>query len=88
MYTIEPHHRQKARELGVEIFPSKKGHYKLDVYDKKGQYITSIGDMRYKDFILYWKEKGQAYAQERRRLYHGRHKNEGIRGKLAKEILW
>jgi hypothetical protein len=44
--------------------------------------------MRYKDFVMYWKEKGKAYAEERRRLYHGRHKNEGIRGQLAKAILW
>jgi hypothetical protein len=87
MYTIEKYHRQKARELGVEIYPSKKGNYKLDVY-RNNEYITSIGDIRYKDFILYWKEKGKAYAEERRRLYHIRHKNEGIRGKLAKEILW
>ena len=58
MYQIEPHHRQKAQEIGVQIYPSKKGNYKLDVY-KKGQYITSIGDIRYKDFVMYWKEKGK-----------------------------
>jgi len=88
MYTIESYHRQKARELGVEIYPSKKGHYKLDVYDKKGQYITSVGDIRYRDFVMYWKEKGKAYAEERRRLYHIRHKNEGLRGFYAKNLLW
>jgi hypothetical protein len=88
MYQIEPHHRQKARELGVQIYPSKKGNYKLDVY-KKGQYITSIGDIRYKDFVMYWKEKGKAYAEERRRLYHGRHKNDkSLRGLLVAYLLW
>jgi len=87
MYQIEPYHRQKAQEIGVQIYPSKKGNYKLDVY-RNGEYIMSIGDMRYKDFVMYWKEKGKAHAEERRRLYHGRHKNEGIRGRMAKAILW
>ena len=86
-YQIMPYHLQKAKELNVQIYPSKKAHYKLDIY-KNGQYITSIGDMRYMDYILYWKEKGKAYADERRRLYKLRHKHEGLRGQLASKILW
>jgi hypothetical protein len=89
MYKIEPHHQQKANELGVKIYPSKKGNYKLDVYDKKGQYITSVGHKNYKDFVMYWKEKGLDYANERKRLYNIRHKNDtGLRGFYAKNLLW
>jgi len=87
MYPIKPYHLEQAKKLGLTIKPSTKGYYKLDVY-KDGEYVTSIGDNRYKDYILYREEKGEAYAQERRRLYKLRHKKEGVRGMLASAILW
>jgi hypothetical protein len=31
VFEIEPYHLRKAKELGVEIQPSTKGNYKLDV---------------------------------------------------------
>lgn len=87
MYPIKPYHLEQARRLGVTIKPSTKKNYKLDVY-KDGEYVTSIGDSRYKDYIIYREERGEAYADERRRLYKLRHKKEGIRGRLASAILW
>jgi hypothetical protein len=87
MYSIKPFHLQQAKKLGVSIKPSSKGNYKLDVF-KDGEYVTSIGDKRYKDFMIYKEEKGEDYANERRRLYRLRHKKDGVRGQLAMFILW
>ena len=87
MYPIKPYQLQQAKKLGLTIQPSSRSNYKLDVF-KDGEYLTSIGDRRYKDYATYMEEKGKAYAEERRRLYMLRHKNEGMRGKLSSIILW
>lgn len=88
MYNITEYSYKKARQLGVDIKPSSRKNKKIDVI-KKGKVIASIGDKRYSDYPTYIKEKGKAYADERRRLYNIRHKdNKGIVGKYAKAILW
>ena len=88
MYQVRPFHLQQAKKLGVTIQPSTKGNYKLDVY-KDNKYLTSIGDKRYRDYLMYKEEKGKAYADERKRLYHIRHKNDkGVKGVLSRAILW
>lgn len=87
MYKVKKYHLDNARKLGVTIKPSTKKNYKLDVF-KDDKYLTSIGDSRYRDYAIYLEENGKEYADERRRLYHIRHQNEGIRGKLSKLILW
>jgi hypothetical protein len=88
MYQITPYTFQRAREIGVEVRPSTNKNKKIDVY-KDGKKIASIGDPNYLDFPTYIKEKGQAYADERRRLYHIRHaKDKNIEGLLSKALLW
>jgi hypothetical protein len=87
MYPIKSYQVAQAKKLGVTIKPSTKGNFKLDVY-KDDKYLTSIGHKDYKDYATYLEEYGKAYADERRRLYHKRHKKEGIRGQLSKLILW
>ena len=87
MYTIKPYHLQQAKKLGLTIKPSTKGRYKLDVF-KDDEYVTSIGHKKYKDYAIYLEEKGEDYANERRRLYRLRHKKDGVRERLAKLILW
>jgi len=88
MYQVRPYHLQQAKKLGVEIQPSRKGNYKLDVY-MNGKYLASIGDRRYGDYATYKEEKGKAFAEERRRLYRLRHQNDkSLRGLLAKFLLW
>jgi hypothetical protein len=88
MYKIKDYSYKKAKQLGVEIKPSKIKNKKIDVI-KQGKVIASIGDKNYKDYPTYIQEKGLSYANERRRLYNIRHKNnKGIVGKYAKEILW
>jgi hypothetical protein len=88
VYQIQPYSFKKAKQLGVEIKPSKKANKKIDVF-KKGSLIASIGATGYADFPTYMKENGSTYANKRRELYKIRHsKNTGIAGQLASEILW
>ena len=88
MYTIKPYHRKKAKELGVQIKPSTRGNFKLDVY-KDDRLLASIGDRRYADYILHLEDHGKEYADERRRLYMLRHKKDkSLRGLLAMYLLW
>ena len=88
MYQISDYSYQKAKQMGLEIFPSKRKYKKIDVY-KNGKYITSIGDNRYMDFPSILAKEGKDVADKHRRLYHARHRNnDGLAGKLALAILW
>lgn len=90
MYKIQPYSFAKAIKLGVKIAPSHKEGKKIDIFDWNGQYIFSIGDISYSDFPTYIKTRGYEYANERRRLYHLRHKKYewGSKGFYASELLW
>lgn len=88
MYNIQPHTIKKAKELKVKVIPSTNPKKKIDVY-KDNKKIASIGDIFYKDYPTYLRENGKEYADERRRLYHVRHKKDnGINGYYARELLW
>ena len=92
LYHLRPYHKLKARQLGVIIRPSPKAPYKIDVFTKEGEYITSIGDKKYKDFIIYAEEEGFDVAERKQALYRKRHKVdsqvEGSRGYYSSRILW
>jgi len=53
---------------------------------------VSIGDTRYNDYRSYIKEKGQEYADTRRRLYKIRHERNrhklGTPAYYADQLLW
>ena len=87
MYEISPKSYKVAKQYGLQIQSSTKKNKKIDVY-KQGEYVASIGDSRFKDFHIYLKEQGEAYANERARLYYLRHKNASLREQLAKLLLW
>ena len=87
MYEISPRTYKVAKQYGIEIEPSVKINKKIDVY-KDGRYIASIGDKRNKDYHIYLKENGKAYANERARLYYGRHQKVSMKEQLAKLLLW
>jgi len=89
-YKITQYSYDRAKELGVMIKPSKKGNYKIDVYDKSGDYITSIGHKSYLDYPTIIKKNGKEYADYRRELFYKRHKNypKYSRGWFSKNILW
>ena len=90
VYKITLYSYKKAEENDLNIVPSTKKNKKIHVY-KNGEYITSIGDVRYNDYPTYIKNDGKKYADERRRLYHIRHKTDnkvGTKGWYALNILW
>ena len=89
-YKITQYSYDRAKELGVMIKPSKKGNYKIDVYDKSGDYITSIGHKSYLDYPTIIKKNGKEYADYRRELFYKRHKNypKYSRGWYSSYILW
>ena len=89
-YNIKQYSYAQAKKLGVSIFPSKKPNKKIDVY-KDGIYVCSIGDKGAMDYPSYILNDGKKYAEERRRLYHIRHKKDnktGTKGWYALSILW
>ena len=91
-YSISQYSFKKAKSLGVTIKPSTRKNKKIDVFDKDGKKLASIGDMRYLDYSMYIKQKGKAFADKRKSLYrvrHGRVKdNKGTPGYFAYRILW
>lgn len=84
VYTITEHSKQQAKKFGVEIKISSNPKKKLDVF-KDGKKVASIGQIGYKDYGTYLKEKGKAFADERRRLYRIRHSGEN---NYSLKILW
>jgi len=93
-YRITADIKARAASIGVTVKASDKKHKKMDVY-RDGVYQASIGDIRYPDYHIWLKKRGQQYANERRRLYHARHKDTSPmkNGKytaayLAKVLLW
>jgi hypothetical protein len=89
MYEIKNYSFKKAEELSLNIKPSTRKNKKIDVY-KQNDYLFSIGSIKNFDYPTYVIEKGKAYAEERKRLYHIRHKKDlkHFKGFVAMYILW
>ena len=91
-YKITKYSFDQARKLGVTIKPSTKKSKKIDVFDKNGSLICSIGDNKFNDYGTYIEKYGLDYANVRRRLYRIRHVGEnkkiGSCGYYAWKILW
>ena len=92
MYVILPHTKNKARQLKVIVRPSLKKTKKIDVFDKDGYFLVSIGSYGSLDYAYYLKYYGKEIAEERKRLYKIRHKNDrlvkGTAGYYANKLLW
>ena len=71
--------------------PSTKKNKKIDVF-KGGHLIASVGSLKNFDYPNYIKEKGLAYANQRRKLYKLRHTKDRNKinspGYYADKILW
>ena len=88
MYRITDYSFRQAHMLGVEIRPSTHPQKKIDVF-KNGKRIARIGAIGYKDYPTYIRERGRAYADERRLQYYKRHsRDHGLPGFYALNILW
>ena len=93
-YIPLPYTRRQARRLGVRVYPSTRQNKKLDVFCASGdrRYLVSVGAIGYRDYPTYWKERGKAYANTRRRAYKSRHESnrhrKGSAGYYADQLLW
>jgi hypothetical protein len=90
-YIISKYTKDKAKRLGVDVKLSSVKGKKIDVF-KNGKKVASVGALGYSDYPTYIKEKGLAYANERRRLYKKRHSSnrnkKGSNGWYADQLLW
>lgn len=96
-YTIKPYTITKANALGVKVKPSTRKNKKLDVYDKKGEYLVSVGAKGYSDYPTYMELEAlgvykNGHAKKRRLLYKKRHNQDrsviGSAGYYADKLLW
>jgi hypothetical protein len=92
MYAITTYTKNRASKLGVVVKPSKVQGKKIDVFDKKGNKLASVGAIGYGDYPTFMKKKGKEYANIRRRLYKMRHNKDrhikGTAGYYADQLLW
>tara|TARA_R110001583_G_scaffold67854_1_gene193732 strand:- start:73 stop:366 length:294 start_codon:yes stop_codon:yes gene_type:complete len=97
MYEITKYSFDRAKKLGVFIKPAKSKNKKIDVYNKDGKKIASIGGVKkdgsfYKDYASILKTEGKAAAKKRRTLYKIRHERfrniKGTNSYFADQILW
>jgi hypothetical protein len=90
-YKITDYSFKQAKMLNVTIKPSTDKKKKIDVF-KGNKKIASIGSITNKDYPTYLRENTKSYADERRRLYKLRHKNDlnnkNGNGYWANKILW
>ena len=75
-YIVQPYTLYKAKKLGVFVQPSRRSNYKIDVFNKKGEYMFSGGARGYGDYPTFLKEKGEESADKHRNAYHIRHKKD------------
>jgi hypothetical protein len=91
-YTITAYTKAKAKKYGVVVKPSKNPEKKIDVFDRDGKKLVSIGAAGMNDYPTYIRKKGKKYADERRRLYRIRHESDrhrrGSAGYWASKLLW
>lgn len=91
-YRITKYTREQAKNLGVIIKASTVAGKKIDVFDKKGNKLASIGALGMGDYPTFIRDRGLPYASGRRKAYKARHeKNRHVRGSAgwyADKLLW
>ena len=75
-YKIKDLQLQKAKKLNVTIKPSTNKKKKVDVYNKDGKKIASIGATGYKDYATYLTILPKKEADKKRKNYLARHSKE------------
>ena len=91
-YVITQYTKNQAKKYGVTVKRSTVKGKKIDVFDKGGKKLASVGALGYGDYPTFMRTKGIEYADSRRRLYKQRHeKDRHIRGSAgfwADKLLW
>jgi len=91
-YRITSYTRDRAKALGVTVKPSTVKGKKIDVFNKKGEKLASVGAIGYGDYPTFVRTKGLDYAESRRHMYKIRHEKDrhkaGSAGFYADKLLW
>ena len=91
-YSITKFTRDRAKTLGVVVKKSSNKKKKIDVFNKDGKKIASVGAIGYMDYPSYIKSKGKEYADKRRTAYKKRHQKyrniKGTNSYYADKLLW
>jgi hypothetical protein len=91
-YQIKQYSYKRAKRLGVTIKPSRVKGKKLDVFDKDGKKLASIGALGMNDYPTFIQKAGKEFADRRRKAYKTRHEKDrhvkGTAGYYADQILW
>jgi len=91
-YKIKEYTYKQAAKLNVKVVPSKYKNKKIDVYNNKNEYITSIGASGMSDYPIYIQTHGSEYANIRRNLFYSRFKNKvnnvGSTMWYSAKLLW
>jgi hypothetical protein len=96
-YIITEYSKNQAQRLGVIIKQSSNPKKKIDVFNKDGELLHSIGDIKYMDYPKYLKAERagkvpKGTANRNRYLYKKRHEKDrvvkGSAGYYADNILW
>jgi len=97
MYRITDYTKEKAKQLGVIVKPSANSKKKIDVFDKSGGKLASVGAYGMNDYPTYMRMEQQGKvpkgtANLRRKLYKQRHDKDrsvkGSNGYYADQLLW
>lgn len=91
-YQIKQYTKDKAKKLGVTIKQSTRKGKKIDVFDKDGNKLASIGALGYSDYPTFLENKGKEFADQKRKNYKSRHeKDRSVKysnGWYADNLLW
>jgi hypothetical protein len=91
-YQIKQYTKDKAKKLGVIVKQSTRKGKKIDVFDKEGKKISSIGALGYGDYPTFMQEKGKTFADQKRKNYKARHQKDRLKkntnGWFADNLLW
>jgi hypothetical protein len=91
-YIITSYTKRQAKKLNVVVKPSSVKGKKIDVFNKEGKKLASVGALGYNDYPTFIKKHGKDYADSRRRLYKMRHEKDrherGSAGYYADKLLW
>ena len=91
-YQIKQYTKDKAKKIGVTIKQSTRKGKKIDVFDKEGNKIATIGALGYGDYPTFMQEKGKEFADQKRKNYKARHQKDRIKkntnGWFADNLLW
>ena len=68
-YSITQYSYRQAKKLGVTIKPSEVKGKKIDVFNKKGEKIASVGYLGMNDYPTWIRKMGKDFADRRRKAY-------------------